>query len=160
MSRCALYRHYDAEGRLLYVGMSVNPMRRLHVHSGVSPWFPQIARVEMQWFDSSAEAEAAETAAIRTERPLFNIADRRGAQRLGRTFPRKEWAGPLGAWMRANGIKQRDLAQRLGISNSLVSKFLVSGIRPGLTVAAQIERITNGAVPASSWTAPEAIAAE
>lgn len=67
----ALYRHFDADGRLLYVGISRSVTARLTQHSE-SPWDHLIARIEVERFPTREEAEAAERAAIRSERPIHN----------------------------------------------------------------------------------------
>lgn len=71
--RTAVYRPYDAAGTLLYVGKSRNPAGRCKQHAKVKPWWPDVARVDVEWFDSGDEAEAAEIAAIRAERPRWNV---------------------------------------------------------------------------------------
>ena len=43
-----LYRHYDANGELLYVGISLNALNRLAQHREVSAWFPDIAKVTIE----------------------------------------------------------------------------------------------------------------
>lgn len=67
-----LYRHYDADGELLYVGISVDFMKRLRQHGRVSEWFGRIASVRVEHFASRRDAESAEAVAIKRERPLFN----------------------------------------------------------------------------------------
>lgn len=69
-----LYRHFDATGRLLYVGMSLNAIARLVKHREESHWFNQITRVEIEWHKSREHAAYAEAIAIRDEEPLYNIA--------------------------------------------------------------------------------------
>lgn len=71
--RTALYRHFDTDGRLLYVGISNDTLRRLCQHKERSHWFEQIARVDIEFFDSRDDALAAESAAIANESPAFNI---------------------------------------------------------------------------------------
>lgn len=73
-STCQLYRHFDPERRLLYVGISNNHVNRLAAHRNDSAWFPLIKYVEIEHFDTRAQAEAAERHAIRTELPIFNRA--------------------------------------------------------------------------------------
>lgn len=68
-----LYRYYDAEGRLLYVGISNDAMRRMGQHSA-KDWATQVRSWHPVTFGTRAEAEAAERHAIRTERPVHNIA--------------------------------------------------------------------------------------
>jgi hypothetical protein len=73
-----LYRHFDGDGRLLYVGISLNAIIRLAAHRA-SPWFDEIARVEIERFPSREVALAAERAAIRDEKPECNVAGRAAA---------------------------------------------------------------------------------
>lgn len=68
---CALYRHFDADGVLLYVGISLSAVQRLSQHSA-SPWSDRIARVDVERFPSREAAERAEREAIQTERPKHN----------------------------------------------------------------------------------------
>ena len=70
----AVYRHFGADGRLLYVGCTGNPVQRTALHASQTPWFRQIVRIEIEWFETGAEAIAAELEAIRTENPPFNVA--------------------------------------------------------------------------------------
>lgn len=70
-----LYRQYDSNGVLLYVGISGRYMYRQTQHEHKA-WARDIARTEPQWFDSREQALAAETTAIRTEHPIHNIAKR------------------------------------------------------------------------------------
>lgn len=71
--RVALYRHYDADGELLYIGVSKDPEARWVAHRGnQEPWIHQASQRVDEWYDSRPEAIAAEEAAIRNERPPFN----------------------------------------------------------------------------------------
>jgi predicted GIY-YIG superfamily endonuclease len=69
----ALYRTYDADGCLLYVGISKSVMVRLSQHSRTASWFEKVATVTLEWFDSRAKAERAEIETIERENPLHNI---------------------------------------------------------------------------------------
>lgn len=68
-----LYRHYSETGDLLYIGISLNHVQRLTQHQKTASWFEQIQRIEIEKFDSRPEVELAEQAAIKAERPLYNI---------------------------------------------------------------------------------------
>jgi hypothetical protein len=70
--RTALYRHYDDHGTLLYVGISLCAIGRLAQHKQGARWFEFIAKIEVEWFDTREEAEAAERLAIQTLGPVFN----------------------------------------------------------------------------------------
>lgn len=70
--RCALYRHYDAGGVLLYVGISEGLMDRTIRHARTSDWARFAERAEADWHGSRELAAAAERRAIRDEVPVFN----------------------------------------------------------------------------------------
>lgn len=71
--KCALYRHFDAEGRLLYVGISLHPIARTKQHTAVSKWAEQIANVTIEYFPTRKEAMEAEVRAVQGENPAHNI---------------------------------------------------------------------------------------
>lgn len=78
----ALYRYWDTDSQLLYVGIASNPSQRLaeHRRSG-APWVKFAAQTTQEWFPSRREAAAAERAAIETESPIFNTVHNWGATR-------------------------------------------------------------------------------
>lgn len=69
----SLYRCYDAEERLLYVGISRAELVRLQQHASSGHWVTRMARMEIERFPSRAAAAKAEIAAIRAESPLHNV---------------------------------------------------------------------------------------
>mgnify|MGYP003404843917 CR=1 FL=1 len=75
-----LYRLYSASGVLLYVGIADNIPSRLKQHSKDKPWWPEVTSTAFQQFATRAEAEAAEKAAIQTERPVHNVVHNRAAK--------------------------------------------------------------------------------
>ncbi|MFI7329322.1 GntR family transcriptional regulator [Streptomyces rubiginosohelvolus] len=71
----ALYRLYNADDRLLYIGISREPEARLRDHRWAphhGKWAKLIERREITWHSSRAAALTAEAAAIREERPAHN----------------------------------------------------------------------------------------
>ena len=78
---CQLYRQFDCDGVLLYVGVSENAQRRQIAHR-YSSWAGQIAKVTVEDFPTKAAAHAAERAAILAEAPMFNRMKRRQALNL------------------------------------------------------------------------------
>jgi len=67
-----VYRHFDENGRLLYVGISRAVSWRLMAHEKNSGWWRDVRTITVSPpYRSRAEALAAE-AAIVAERPLFN----------------------------------------------------------------------------------------
>ena len=67
-----VYRQFDGEGRLLYVGATRQPEQREREHSTRSVWWPLVDRTEYEMHVCKALAWAHEQHAIRTEAPLFN----------------------------------------------------------------------------------------
>lgn len=78
--RTCLYRHFNADGCLLYVGVSYSPSDRKHHHNWASSWFPQVARTTMGWFATRRAALDAELRAIKEENPLHNLQGKPGGK--------------------------------------------------------------------------------
>ena len=70
-SYTTLYRGFDAEGNLLYVGVASYWQRRLMEHERAE-WLKHTATVTLEHFETRQEALAAEYEAIKTEKPHFN----------------------------------------------------------------------------------------
>lgn len=71
-----VYRHFDDQGRLLYVGTSIDLPNRTGGHRRSKHWFHEVHKTTEQWFDDHQEALAAERAAIRDEAPAYNVKGR------------------------------------------------------------------------------------
>jgi transcriptional regulator with XRE-family HTH domain len=62
----------------------------------------------------------------------------------------------LSLWLDAAGITRDALAKQLELARGYVDLICSGSRRPSLEVALRIEKLTRGAVPASSWlTAPK-----
>lgn len=68
----ALYRFFDEERRLLYVGITGQPHERWPKHRRKAPWWPLAKFVSIEHWPMEHLALAAERAAIAAELPLFN----------------------------------------------------------------------------------------
>lgn len=68
-----LYRHFNEAGALLYVGISLSAIHRLSAHSRGSDWFSEIAKVQIENFETRELAQIAEKRAIELERPKHNL---------------------------------------------------------------------------------------
>lgn len=69
-----LYRFFDADGGLLYVGQSIDAWARLTSHRRYSGFYPEVANVTLErGFDSAEALTEAEVKAIRTEEPKCNV---------------------------------------------------------------------------------------
>ena len=73
MSKTAVYRVYDSDDALLYVGMSRSPFARFLSHSKSSDWFDSVTRLELAWYPDREQAKTAESAAILKESPKHNV---------------------------------------------------------------------------------------
>lgn len=68
-----IYRHFDKEGTLLYIGTTANIFQRMLGHSRQSHWHDQIANITLEHCSSKKEAFKREAEAIFKETPLFNV---------------------------------------------------------------------------------------
>lgn len=71
-----VYRLFDANDQLLYVGCTSSPAERKHAHLNTSVWFSEVARSQMTVFPNRAKALAKESQAIATEHPKYNLRGR------------------------------------------------------------------------------------
>jgi len=67
----SVYRLFDADGHLLYVGMSCDPLRRWSEHARKA-WWAEVARLELEPHGTWEEAAEAEALAIRREAPAHS----------------------------------------------------------------------------------------
>lgn len=90
-----LYRFFDADGALLYVGITMNAPARFGQHRDDKPWWADVARIDMEHFDSREEVLEAEAEAIIAEHPAHNVVHNTARSTLPRR-PRPP-KGPLDA---------------------------------------------------------------
>jgi hypothetical protein len=91
-----LYRSYDKEGVLLYVGVTNAYWRRRGQHSASSPWRDLATKWTREEYPTRAAALEAERHAIQNENPIYNTT---GKIRVGRVTmtPPVQWSlRPLG----------------------------------------------------------------
>jgi predicted GIY-YIG superfamily endonuclease len=68
-----LYRFFDKDDRLLYVGISLHAATRASSHKKDKPWWDDVDRMTVVHLATREAAEQAERTAIRTEKPLHNV---------------------------------------------------------------------------------------
>lgn len=73
-----VYRCFDATDRLVYIGSTGHPERRLIHHRSQVWWYSLVARISYEVHDDIESARSAEWAAIADEAPAFNVAQRPG----------------------------------------------------------------------------------
>lgn len=120
-----LYRFFDADRRLLYIGItSVQLILRWEQHRVDKPWWRQVAYAEFTHYDTRAEAIAAERAAIAAEDPVHNVAGKVStfSRVCDRTSPvdcsKHVLVGPC------------DIAKRIGVPADTVHKWGNRGALP------------------------------
>lgn len=72
-NRTYVYRIFDTDGQLIYVGATANPESRILAHKHTSWWYPQLGRIKIKVYPTRTAATDAEKAAIRTEFPRWNV---------------------------------------------------------------------------------------
>ena len=77
-----LYRHFDKDGKLLYIGTSISVMSRTSHHHKISPWFNKITSITIERFPGRYDAARAEKKAILEEFPVYNKMFNIGNSRL------------------------------------------------------------------------------
>lgn len=80
-----VYRLYDADGDLLYVGVAFEPEKRWKQHRETARWWPHVVRREAVLYPTRREAFDAELRAIKSERPKHNT---QGSERPYMPAPR------------------------------------------------------------------------
>lgn len=70
----AVYRHWSAEGELLYIGATGDPEARWKVHRFKSSWAKSVAKITYEWFPDFRACRRAEREAIVREGPRHNRA--------------------------------------------------------------------------------------
>lgn len=121
----SVYRAFDADENLLYIGHSTRVLGRLAEHAATKGWWRRVTHVTVEHFESRLDASTAEAAAIASERPEMN--ERAGAliakdRTLG-LDARREIGRRIRAARRAADITQVDLAARLHISQSAIAQW-------------------------------------
>ncbi len=86
----AVYRLWDADGALLYVGSSYNPDERCQRHR-TAPWWPLVTRRTDEWRSNRADAYHGEMAAIEKEEPVHNVMGTAAYREECRRRAREDW---------------------------------------------------------------------
>ncbi len=76
----ALYRFWGSSGTLLYIGLTLNPASRWANHIRDKPWWLEVHSITIEHFPDRQSVVDAEKAAIRAERPRYNVVHNRSRQ--------------------------------------------------------------------------------
>lgn len=131
--RGIIYRHFDANRRLLYVGStgSLRYRTRQVVHSRTARWWRYVDRISHAQTSDRATAYELEKLAIRTEDPIFNrilnARDQRAREaRYEQSNPHvlATWAGaPVGeaSWIRRDKVDA--MLRELGVHEATAARW-------------------------------------
>lgn len=113
----ALYRLYDADDKLLYLGISWNPDARMEDHAKHKHWVHLVARRTVEWYPDRPTALAAEAAATAVEKPLHD-----SSWRKSRAVDKPQWLDPEG-----QKRVEDELAAEIEQGRHWLGKVLMSG---------------------------------
>lgn len=86
-----LYRFFDAEGVLLYIGRTNDLRRRFDGHSRAQPWWDEVVRSTVETLPDLPALKAAEKQAILDEHPKYNIVYNGRVMICDEATPLPEW---------------------------------------------------------------------
>lgn len=72
-SKTELYRYFDKDGVLLYVGISLSAVLRQSSHKLLSSWYDEAVTMTIERFETRSLALSAEKKAIMSEKPKHNV---------------------------------------------------------------------------------------
>ncbi len=108
----SVYKLYDADGRLLYVGVTRHGYRRLNQHAKEKPWWSEVVKAEFEHLPDTRSAFAREAVLIRTASPAYNIAQPRPVAPARRGAPRRVNEGMKRPAVRQSARKATSLHPR------------------------------------------------
>lgn len=127
--RTEIYRLYDADDRLLYVGIAYSAHHRLMGHV-CKPWWPDVARKVIGHHRTREAALRAEARAIRRERPIYNVQGRRPHTADERAYIHQRAVAAIGrAIAPASGIRARRRYEKAAAA-AIEAGYLDPGYRP------------------------------
>jgi hypothetical protein len=121
-----LYRFFNGAGDLLYVGITHRGLKRWSEHAEEKSWWLEVSATTTKHFPDRESAVQAETAAIRSENPRYNVASTgpRGRPNLDAVVP---LPASDGEWdldeLLANLVDAAGAAELLGIATKSVAVY-------------------------------------
>jgi predicted GIY-YIG superfamily endonuclease len=156
----AVYRFYDGEERLLYVGITFSLGLRFAQHERGSEWWRHQRSVKVVWRESRTLAAAEERAALRSEKPIHNKSGTR-PQRTKRVRldekARRAIATEVRAEVARSGKSKQQVREFLGISRQAAWQRMVGVTSFPDDELAELAEFLG--IPVSRFLPPLAVAA-
>lgn len=145
----ALYRFWNAEGHLLYVGLTVDPGARWKAHGREKSWWTEVVTVTLEWFPDRDSVEIAEIKAIREEKPRYNVVHNQpvaeepqveltvvGWHDWDESEMTPEWRKSIARLTRDEWLRTGEVAMLLGVSIGTIQRGIRNGdigyrLKPG-----------------------------
>jgi predicted GIY-YIG superfamily endonuclease len=156
VSVTTLYRFYNTDDELLYVGISEKGPERWKAHRKDKPWWTDVARTTTEHYDTRQLALDAERAAIIAEHPKHNVVHNQGSRRPSSTMT-SEWDDPRhpinkfpttdNMWMHPE-LRSLYLTAMLAIDNFIHGWYEMAGddgseIMPTITAGIELLSISD-----------------
>lgn len=130
-----VYRLFDADGVLLYVGKSDISTKRASEHRD-KPWWPEVRTGWLVFTETAAEAQELEAVAIRDEAPKYNAmtplgsAERKRGPKMSALWvdDRSPYRHPLTNEPLGTTISVQEAAHMLGCSTASVRDYCKGGV--------------------------------
>lgn len=136
----SLYRFFDSNGSLLYVGISFDLPTRWVDHSSSKPWWHCVDTATIEHYPDRGTAEAAERHAIKTENPAWNVLHRSSKTASSEARPRpKQPVAPALTPTRLIRVGQAAKMLR-GITTAAVHRYAEAGLLKSKCVTLNGER--------------------
>lgn len=151
----SLYRMYDQDECLLYIGVSSRVMTRLGEHWHTKSWVPEISKITIEKYKTRSALEDAESIAIRLEKPKHNIAMSKFVERpsviIRKRRQRLFFSTALSNYVNSTGKTWFDCAYELGVHHTAISRWKNAKFCPGPKMLKKIEIWSDGFLKESDF---------
>lgn len=152
---CELYRLYNADDELLYIGITFDWYTRRAGHQSDKYWWPEVVRNERTEYPSRIAAALAERDAIMAELPRYNVQHHPDGIATRGVHPRDQWEGGLSP-LRLAALTAE--IKRLGLTREEASVLVhnVMNSRPGMPRTATRQEVEDARAQQAKRLAREA----
>lgn len=119
----SVYRFYNSQHELLYVGITSRHLSRAVEHSADKEWFRDVSLTRWEHFDYRWQAEARESYLIKTCHPRYNLAGRANCSRLA-IDPDAASRRELAVKLYQDGWNTEDIAELVGLTRRTIYNLL------------------------------------